>query len=498
MMSRFAYLISCLLLVFGVGPLIGQDNATSTNSFDQAIVGQNIGTCLSRVSSHGEEVQMTASAMENSYLADDPAQLESSLFLLAVPGILEQHAFMEYMMWRKHLYGTIYGDPPPRDNPLLTTQTQLSDYLQSVDQSAAPGGILVYWRSHPERHGSADLCVGLVLPHSRMLVEASPVSDRSELQKLISFDRVTDARAATPRKPPGSLPALISNPRPMDLANLSRALLPPVIAAAFQQHRVKSLLVVPIEEIGGVPFAALPVQGSSPLIDYASVEVAPGFRALRDLAGSESAISSKDQMLIVGDPDLLNNPVWIFPPLPGARLEAEQVAKVFGKHALIGKEATRQAVVRNLMVRPTPKLIYFATHAISDQVNPQDGSFLALTGANLRTREIGKLKLAGHPLVVLSACQTGLGKVFDQGGIFGMALAWDYAGAGAVVMSLWNVPDLPTRDLMLEFSDRLAKGELPAQALADSMRAVRQHDPDPRDWAGFTVFGGLPLRPHLP
>jgi CHAT domain-containing protein len=282
----------------------------------------------------------------------------------------------------------------------------------------------------------------------------------------------------------------------MDLAILSRALLPPGIASAFEQHRVKSLLVVPIEEIGGVPFAALPVRDSSTLIDYASVEVAPGFRALQELAGSNSTISAKDQMLIVGDPDLVNNPVWIFPPLSGARLEAEQVAKMFGKRALIGKEATRQAVVRDLTIRPTPKLIYFATHAISDQLNPQDDSFLALTGANLRTREIGKLKLTGHPLVVLSACQTGLGKVFDQGGIFGMALAWDYAGAGAVVMSLWNVPDLPTRDLMLEFSDRLSQGELPAQALADSMRTVRQHDPDPRNWAGFTVFGGLPLRPQ--
>jgi CHAT domain-containing protein len=166
---------------------------------------------------------------------------------------------------------------------------------------------------------------------------------------------------------------------------------------------------------------------------------------------------------------------------------------LFGRKALVGKAATRQAVVAELNSQPSPKLIYFATHAITDTVNPQDGSFLALPGGNLRTREIGKLKLTGHPIVVLSACQTGLGKVFDQGGIFGMARSWYYAGAGPVVVSLWNVPDIATRDLMGAFSAHL-ETETPAEALAQAMQQVRKVHPDPRDWAGFTVYGGLALK----
>lgn len=500
--TRLAKFRKYLLLAFCVGTLYAQDSqGTSRTLVDTLDLGGkalHFGSCLSRVSSTGKEEQVAEDSLSSAASPDEEVERESTLFRLAVPGMLKQHASMEYMMWRKHLYGTIYGDPPPLDNPLLTTQNELSAYLDSVKQSATPGGILVYWRSDLGYGRSSDLCVGLVLPGRRMLVEASPLSDAGKLKDLLNFDRATDARAATLRKPMNAVPPIRTNPKPVDLATLSRALLPPVIANALEQHRVKSLLVVPIEGIGGVPFAALPIRDGATLIDYATVEVAPGFRALQDLAGSDSTVSARDQMLIVGDPDLTNNPVWIFPPLPGARLEAEQVANLFGKRPLIGKDATRQAVVTTLTSRPTPKLIYFATHAIADPVNPQDGSFLGLTGANLRTREIGKLKLTGHPLVVLSACQTGLGKVFDQGGIFGMALAWDYAGAGAVVMSLWNVPDLPTRDLMFEFSSRLSKGELPAEALAGSMRTVRQHDPDPRDWAGFTVFGGLPLRAEHP
>ena len=185
-----------------------------------------------------------------------------------------------------------------------------------------------------------------------------------------------------------------------------------------------------------------------------------------------------------------------FPPLPGARLEAQQVGKLFETRPLVGNEATKARVMSQLRAQPGPLTIYFATHAIADPVNPQDGSFLALSGGKLYTREIGKLDLKGRPLVVLSACQTGLGKVFDGPGIFGMALAWHYAGAGDVVISMWNVPDLPTRELMVAFTRLIRRGEHTTTALSEAMRAVRSHDSETVDWAGFSVFGDLPMKPN--
>jgi hypothetical protein len=467
-----------LLIAVFTHDLQAQDRSAADSHFDSSTSNSSeetqIGSCLKDVSSTGEVSEVGEASLDVSAFSNKQAEREANSFSFAIPGILEQHARMEYLMWRKHLYGTIYGGPIPRDNPLLKTEEQLAQYLDLVSPTAAPGGILIYWRSRQKHGGSSDLCVGLVLPGRRMLVEASPVSEQGKLKSLLSFTLVGDARLAVPRKAAVVETSTDLPLKSMDLTALSRALLPPSIADAFKKHRVKSLLIFPIEGIGEVPFAALPIANTSVLVDFVTVTLAPDFRALADLQGSDAKLSRLDRVLIVGDPDLTTNPQWIFPPLPGARLEAQRVASLFGQEPMLGKVATRQAVLTRLTSRPAPKLIYFATHAITDEVNPQDASFLALTGANLRTREIGKLALSGRPLVVLSACQTGLGKVFAEGGVFGMALAWHYAGAGTVIMSLWNVPDAATGDLMTEFS-RLLETETPAEALASDLSRSKHY-----------------------
>jgi CHAT domain-containing protein len=136
-------------------------------------------------------------------------------------------------------------------------------------------------------------------------------------------------------------------------------------------------------------------------------------------------------------------------------------------------------------------LIYLATHGVASSTNPLDASFLLLTGARWPAAEIQNLVLDGDPLVVLSACQTGLGKDFDVG-TMGMARAWARAGASEIIMSLWNVDDQATRELMLTFID--AAGELPAdKALQHAMLTLRRHTPNIAHWASFTVMG----RPEL-
>ena len=92
----------------------------------------------------------------------------------------------------------------------------------------------------------------------------------------------------------------------------------------------------------------------------------------------------------------------------------------------------------------------------------------------------------------MSACQTGLGKDFDVGTI-GMAMAWLYAGASSVVMSLWNVDDAATRQLMTTFI-RHAATKPPDKALQEAMKETRHKYPnDPALWAGFSVFGSPEL-----
>jgi hypothetical protein len=286
-------LVTLFLQEFQAGIGFAQSAKTKTG-LQQPREMVRVGSCLSRVSNRGSVTRVQES-FQPTDSPSEQAERELDFFRLALPGILEQHARMEFFMWRKHLYGTIYGEPPPLDNPLLTTEKDIGDFLDSVVEAAAPGGILVYWRSQPERRSDSDLCVGLALPFRRMLVEASPLSDQEKLNALLTFDRVTDARVATPRTSPSKGSPIQQAPTRIDLNALSSALLPPSIARALEQHRVKSLLIIPIEGIGGVPFAALPLQSGSTLIDYSSVTVAPGFEGLDRLGSSDITISSKDK-----------------------------------------------------------------------------------------------------------------------------------------------------------------------------------------------------------
>ena len=175
-------------------------------------------------------------------------------------------------------------------------------------------------------------------------------------------------------------------------------------------------------------------------------------------------------------------------------------------------------------LKQRPHLIYFATHGISDSVNPMDQSFLALRGGHLYGRDIKRLRSTFYrefvnPVVVMSACQTGLGKVFE-GGVFGLARAWHYAGAWQVVMSLWNVNDQATQALMTRFmryavgsthhrrswaghglsgplfsawGERMRLVSMRQQGVEFELRAAslatRKDYKDPALWAGFVHYG---------
>ena len=112
--------------------------------------------------------------------------------------------------------------------------------------------------------------------------------------------------------------------------------------------------------------------------------------------------------------------------------------------ALIGRDATFSNLKKQLSQRKDVSLIYLATHGMADFANPLDGSALLFADGLYSARKISELRLSqSHPLVVLSACQTGLGKDFDVGTI-GLARAFYRAGASTVLMSLWSVNDQST------------------------------------------------------
>jgi CHAT domain-containing protein len=226
------------------------------------------------------------------------------------------------------------------------------------------------------------------------------------------------------------------------------------------------------------------------LLDITSVMVAPGLFIFQQ--PPRAAREAFSNALIVGNPVGWNDPDWDFTPLSGAAHEADEVARLTGTAPLIGAAATRGAVKAALA--RNPPLIYLATHGIADDANPLDQGFLLLSDGRWSAREIAKAPIAAtRPLVVMSACQSGLGKNFEVGTI-GLARAWHQAGASNVVMSLWNVGDASTAQLMTRFAAAL-RATPPDRALRQAMLAQRATDPNPAHWASFAVFG-LPERPQ--
>jgi CHAT domain-containing protein len=141
-----------------------------------------------------------------------------------------------------------------------------------------------------------------------------------------------------------------------------------------------------------------------------------------------------------------------------------------------------------------------------DPTDALDRAGLALAGANVRpdgivsARELASYDWWGTKLVVLSACETGVGAVPSGEGVYGMRRALVLAGAESQVVSLWNVSDASTRELMRAFYGELARGTGRAEALRRAkLQLLRQPNfAHPYYWAAFIPAGDwTPLDPHV-
>jgi CHAT domain-containing protein len=190
--------------------------------------------------------------------------------------------------------------------------------------------------------------------------------------------------------------------------------------------------------------------------------------------------------------------------LAGTRAEAEQIvklAKVSGTQADMWLDL--DASEDNVDTRDVSKyrILHIATHGLLNAERPQfTGLVLTLVGNKnedgfLRTDEVFNLKL-GSPLVMLSACETGLGKEKRGEGVMGLTRAFIYAGAPTVGVSLWSVADKSTAELMSDFYKRLLTSGTPTSGSpASSMReaqlamiAAKKYSA-PFYWAPFVLVG---------
>ena len=301
------------------------------------------------------------------------------------------------------------------------------------------------------------------------------------------------------------------------------------------------LLISPDGEMSLLPFEALVDESGRYLIErYSFTYLTSG----RDLLRMQRSGPSKEPPLIVadpmfgpGDPGSSGKPTvdrglpssvvkrdltdTYFTPLAGSAEEARRIKAIFpDARVLTGTAASETAIKATI----APKILHLATHGffLEDQVsagakitrsgkpnspaagaleNPLLRSGLAFAGANRRKTtgddgiltalEASGLNLWGTKLVVLSACDTGLGEIHTGEGVYGLRRAFVLTGAESLVMSLWPVSDYITRELMVDYYKNLKAGMGRGEALRQVelnmlKRPGRSH---PFYWASFIQSG---------
>ncbi|MGX1916126.1 CHAT domain-containing protein [Streptomyces phaeochromogenes] len=310
---------------------------------------------------------------------------------------------------------------------------------------------------------------------------------------------------------------------------------------ARRLKHAKHLAIAPDSNFWLIPFSVLSDGNRAPLVTQVDITLVNP--EVSDPGDGDTMVPRSAPARPPGAPLVIAAPAYsssavpttvtFLAPLPGARKEGLAVA------ALLGTTCHSQADATDTLLRTTaaPAVLHLATHGfavpdrragglrnakeIPDDVhglellgnmdNPEYRTGLTFARAEdwfdqgnglpgpgdglLLAVDIANLDLEGTELVVLSACHTGMGQVETDDTPWSLARSFRQAGAGAVVMSLWTVPDDSTRILMEAFYTRLLDAVTPARALRDAQLLLISSGASPRQWAAFTCWGSSTSTP---
>lgn len=274
---------------------------------------------------------------------------------------------------------------------------------------------------------------------------------------------------------------------------LFEMLVAPVAGAIEGKAR---LLIVPDGTLAYLPFEAIGLQDRYRVAYTPSASTAGALRARgRGRTTAPKALFAMADPALEGAGAAAAERGFEFTALPHARAEVGAIGRLFpagASRVLTGAEAAEDRLKREDLA--AYRYLHFAAHGYFDEAEPgRSGLVLARGGEDgfLQAREVARLKLSSD-LVTLSACQSGLGRLLAGEGVQGLARAFLHAGSQAVVVSLWNVNDEATAELMRRFYGQLRKGLARDEALREAKRSLAapggrwRH---PYYWAGFVLQG---------
>jgi CHAT domain-containing protein/tetratricopeptide (TPR) repeat protein len=240
------------------------------------------------------------------------------------------------------------------------------------------------------------------------------------------------------------------------------------------------LIVIPHGELHYIPFQALKA-GDDYLIDRYEISYAPSASVLKLCRARRDALQSANcandgRLVALGLAES---------GTPSIEEEIRQLAQLFpDAMTLTGDAATRENLFK---LAPQARFLHLASHGYFRRDNPMF-SFLKLADAPLNFYSLLDLQLNAE-MVTLSACHTGVNKVFPGDELHGLMRGFLYAGAPSVVASLWAVSDHSTAELMREMYAGIREGLSKRAALRRAQRTIKDGYGHPYYWAPFVLMG---------
>jgi CHAT domain-containing protein len=272
---------------------------------------------------------------------------------------------------------------------------------------------------------------------------------------------------------------------------------------------VSSLIVVPDGPLHLIPFSALVNERGEFLSSHLNLSAVPSATIYYTLNRTENATARKPFLGVAVSParptmkppepatrGITELRAGSLKPLRFGKEEITEAAKVFGDESvtLDGTNASESAIKSQPLA--DFKVIHLAAHGVSDEMEPDRAALVFAPGSESedglwQAREIRRTRLNAD-VVVLSACETGTGRLQGEEGVMNLARAFLTAGARSVVASLWDVDDRSTATLMESFYEHLKEGLTVNGALRQAQLDFIKNYGDkakPNLWAGFEVIG---------
>lgn len=270
---------------------------------------------------------------------------------------------------------------------------------------------------------------------------------------------------------------------------ISHAVLSPIAGDLATAER---WIVAADDHFAAIPFGAMRDDVTNKyVVERATIVMSP---SATTYVNQRPAPASFRVALVIGDPAFDEQLFPNLPRLPAARDEAGRIAKLYaGTSPLLGSTASRQ---RFLAAAKSADIIHIAAHEIGNERDPLLSAIPMAPEPGedglLYLRDVAELRLEHAPVVVLVACGTATSKNTGRP-VHNFAQAFLVGGSSAVLGSLWNIDDEPTRAFALAFHRQLHDGLSPAAALRDAqLSMLRSHNParrTPAAWSGFQVYG---------